>query len=143
MLDHAEVSSACSITRELQPEVASLVMAEATSRCIASPIRLSERSERASRDEQRPRRRAYDHRLRNSIVAGRTLDDSVKVPASTLRPWVRRGRLEVVSAEHDAGRETAPALEDACREARARRLEANRRTTCGVCDEPPCERVDP
>jgi hypothetical protein len=39
-------------------------------------------------------------------VAGRTLDDSVKVPASTLRPWVRRGRLEVVSAEHDAGRET-------------------------------------
>jgi hypothetical protein len=37
----------------------------------------------------------------------------------------------------------APALEEACREARARRLEANRKTSCGVCDEPPCERVVP
>ena len=42
VLGHAETGSARSITRELQPEVASLVMAEATSRCIASPIRLAE-----------------------------------------------------------------------------------------------------
>ena len=41
-----------------------------------------------------------------SIVAGRTFDDSLRVPASTVRSWVRRGRVEVVSAEHDAGRET-------------------------------------
>jgi hypothetical protein len=50
-------------------------------------------------------------------------------------------RVELGGRTHE-GR-PAPALEDACREARALRLEANRRTSCGVCDEPPCERVDP
>jgi hypothetical protein len=94
-----------SITRELQPEVASPVMEEATSRCVASLIPLSERNEGASRDRHRPRRRAYDHRLRNSIVAGRALDDSLKVPASTMRSWRARGHREVVSSGDDAERE--------------------------------------
>jgi hypothetical protein len=48
-------------------------------------------------------------------------------------------RRSTARSLHGAAR---PALEDASREARARRLEANRRTSCGVCDEPPCERVE-
>jgi hypothetical protein len=97
-------------------------MAEATSRCTAYPIRLSERSERASRDAVRRLAAQYvgDH---NDLIPRVELGGRTPTEAYEGRP--------------------APALEDACREARARRLEANRRASCGVCDEPPCERVEP
>jgi transposase InsO family protein len=81
----------------------------------------------------------YLHRL-DTLESVRTLVAAYVADHNDLIPRVELGGRTPNEAYE--GR-PAPALEDACREARARRLEANRKTSCGVCDEPPCERVVP
>jgi hypothetical protein len=81
----------------------------------------------------------YLHRL-DTLESVRTLVAAYVGDHNELIPRVELGGR--TPSEAYEGR-PAPALEDACREARARRLEANRKSSCGVCDEPPCERVGP
>lgn len=81
----------------------------------------------------------YLHRL-DTLESVRTLVAAYVGDHNDLTPRVELGGRTPTEAYEG---QPAPALEEACREARARRLEANRRTSCGVCDEPPCDRVVP
>jgi len=81
----------------------------------------------------------YLHRL-DTLESVRTLVAAYVGDHNDLIPRVELGGSTPTEAYE--GR-PAPALEVACREARTRRLEANRKTSCGVCDEPPCDRVVP
>ena len=81
----------------------------------------------------------YLHRL-DKLESVRTLVAAYVGDHNDLIPRVELGGRTPTEAYE--GR-PAPALEVACREARTRRLEANRKTTCGVCDEPPCDRMVP